>query len=278
MLKPQAPSVKAQPISTSSTSAGSIPARATACLTACAPRVAPWVMLKAPFQDLANPVRAVDTMTASVMMVSGNLSGGGSGQGLAFGNPLGDQRGRGPEVVAGAGGELLHPPGHLVQAHLVGIEHRAAAMGREPVAAEIDHVNVRGPQSDAFLEEAGALVDQGIDAAFDDLAIRDLAWRDAVFLPVSGKHLFDLGVGNGVAVARLIEIPALPRLLAEAAHFAQPVGALGVADMRHLHVAALAGGPGDVVTGKVEAAERPHGDAPLLQRLVHLPGGGALFH
>src|SRR5271165_7516902 len=186
MLEPQAPSVKAQPISTSSTSAGSIPARATACLTACAPRVAPWVMLKAPFQDLANPVRAVDTMTASVMMVSGNLSGGGSGQGLAFGNPLGDQRGRGPEVVAGAGGELLHPPGHLVQAHFVGIEHRTAAIRRKPVAAEVNHIDVRGPQGDTFLQEAGALIDQGIDAAFDNLSIGDLAGCDAIFLPVNG--------------------------------------------------------------------------------------------
>jgi hypothetical protein len=33
--------------------------------------VAPWVMLKAPFQLLARPVRAVETMTASIMV---NLS------------------------------------------------------------------------------------------------------------------------------------------------------------------------------------------------------------
>src|SRR5208283_754182 len=187
MLEPQAPSVKAQPISTSSTSAGSIPARATACLTECAPRVAPWVMLNEPFQDLANPVRAVDTITASVMMVSGNLATGGSGQGLAFGNPLGDQWGRGPEVVAGTGGELLHPPRHLVEAHLVGIEHRAAAMGREPVAAQVDDIDVRGPLGDAFLQEAGSLVDQSIDAAFDDLGIGDLAGRDPIFFPESRK-------------------------------------------------------------------------------------------
>ncbi len=65
MLTPVAPSGLAQPISTSSTSAGSIPARDTACCTTCPPRVAPWVMLKAPFQLLASAVRAVETMTAS---------------------------------------------------------------------------------------------------------------------------------------------------------------------------------------------------------------------
>jgi hypothetical protein len=55
MLLPVAPSGVAQPISTSSTSAGSMPARATACWTECPPSVAPWVMLKAPFQLLASP-------------------------------------------------------------------------------------------------------------------------------------------------------------------------------------------------------------------------------
>jgi hypothetical protein len=68
MLTPVAPSGLAQPISTSSTSAGSTPARATACWTAWPPSVAPWVMLKAPFQLLARGVRAVETMTASVMV------------------------------------------------------------------------------------------------------------------------------------------------------------------------------------------------------------------
>ena len=44
-----------------------MPARSTAALTAWPPSVAPWVMLKAPFQLLASGVRAVETMTALVM-------------------------------------------------------------------------------------------------------------------------------------------------------------------------------------------------------------------
>ncbi len=39
---------------TSSTSAASMPARSTAAFTAWPPSVAPWVMLKAPFQLLAS--------------------------------------------------------------------------------------------------------------------------------------------------------------------------------------------------------------------------------
>ena len=65
---PVAPSGLAQPISTSSTAPGSMPARSTAALTARPPSVAPWVMLKAPFQLLASGVRAVETMTARVMV------------------------------------------------------------------------------------------------------------------------------------------------------------------------------------------------------------------
>ncbi|MCY1552086.1 hypothetical protein D9M68_884610 [compost metagenome] len=70
MLAPVAPSGLAQPMMTSSTSAASMPARCTACCTAWPPSVAPWVMLKAPFQLLARGVRAVETMTALVMMES----------------------------------------------------------------------------------------------------------------------------------------------------------------------------------------------------------------
>ena len=71
MLAPVAPSGLAQPITTSSTSAGSIFARSMACFTAWPPIDAPCVMLKAPFQDLARAVRAVETMTASVIADSG---------------------------------------------------------------------------------------------------------------------------------------------------------------------------------------------------------------
>ena len=70
MFMPVAPSGLAQPINTSSTSPGSMPARCTACSIAWPPSVAPWVMLKAPFQLLASGVRAVETMTAWVMVNS----------------------------------------------------------------------------------------------------------------------------------------------------------------------------------------------------------------
>src|SRR6476619_6921574 len=113
MLLPVAPSGVAQPMMTSSTSAPSMPARSTAALTAWPPRVAPWVMLKAPFQLLASGVRAVETITALVMLGSCGLRGevfGGSAEGLAFGGQAGQQRRRlpGRGVVARVLREALH--------------------------------------------------------------------------------------------------------------------------------------------------------------------------
>ena len=70
MFWPVAPSGVAQPMITSSTSAGSSFARSSAALTTCPPMVAPWVMLSAPFQLLQSGVRAVETITASVMLIS----------------------------------------------------------------------------------------------------------------------------------------------------------------------------------------------------------------
>src|SRR5258707_574564 len=67
---PVARSGMAQPITTSSTSPGSTPARSTACLTTWPPSTAPWVMLKAPRNALPIGVRAVETITASGMLDS----------------------------------------------------------------------------------------------------------------------------------------------------------------------------------------------------------------
>ncbi len=71
MFQPVAPSGLAQPMITSSTSAGSTFARASACFTTWPPIFAPWVMLRAPLQLLQSGVRAVETITASVMGGSG---------------------------------------------------------------------------------------------------------------------------------------------------------------------------------------------------------------
>src|SRR6266496_538421 len=63
---------------------------------------------------------------------------------------------------------------HFVQAYGVGIEHRSAAIRRKAIAGEIDHVDVGGAQRDAFLQNVRAFVGKRVDAALDDLVVRDL--------------------------------------------------------------------------------------------------------
>src|SRR6185436_7702219 len=67
MFQPVAPSGLAQPMITSSTSSASTLARSRAACTACPPILAPCVMLSAPRQLLHSGVRAVETITASVI-------------------------------------------------------------------------------------------------------------------------------------------------------------------------------------------------------------------
>src|SRR3989475_8615471 len=70
MFWPVAPSGSAQPMTTSSTSPGSIPARFTAWAMTWPPMAAPCVLLNAPRYARPIGVRAVETMTASAMGLS----------------------------------------------------------------------------------------------------------------------------------------------------------------------------------------------------------------
>src|SRR3954462_10807107 len=150
MLKPVAPSGLAHPMITSSISPGSRPARSMAALTTWPPSVAPCVRLNAPRQDLVSAVRAVDTMTASTTgFSSGAFAGCGPVDGgvetAALGRQLRDEFRRLPERRIGVriARELAHAPGYLAEPDAAGMEHRATALHREAVAAEVDHVDVR---------------------------------------------------------------------------------------------------------------------------------------
>src|SRR6185295_379595 len=157
MLKPVAPSGFAQPMSTSSTEAGSMRARSMAARTTCPPSVAPCVRLKAPRQDLVNAVRAVDTMTASTtaLLLARTLAPGLHSRAcfrfrrgprpahgrrvLEAASPvrqLRDQARRFPELRIGmrVAGELAHAAHDASQTHAARVEHRAAARHRESIA------------------------------------------------------------------------------------------------------------------------------------------------
>src|SRR5580765_4540888 len=129
MLPPVAPSGVAQPMITSSTSAGASFARSTAAFTAWPPIVAPCVMLSAPRQLLQSGVRAVETITASVIEFP------------SFFRELHQERRRFPDFSPVAFLKSLNSVQNLVEPDGIRIEHRSTAVRREAVAGEIHHVD-----------------------------------------------------------------------------------------------------------------------------------------
>src|SRR5919201_3273919 len=233
MFQPLAPSGLAQPMMTSSISCGSTLARSSAACTTWPPIFAPCVMLSAPFQLLQSGVRAVETITASVI------------EPPSFFREFDEQRRGLPLVAVIALLESLDRAEHPVQSHGVGVEHRPAPIGREAVARQVHHIDVRRAERDALLENVRAFVGERIDAALDDFFIADRPRLVAHLTAVLREHVLDLPVGNGLAAPRLVAIPAAPGLLAVPALLGDAVGELAVDEVRPLLGAALADLPAD---------------------------------
>src|SRR5216683_2969262 len=274
MLPPVVPSGSAQPMMTSSTSPGSIFARSTAARTAWPPSVAPWVMFRAPRHDFARPVRAVETMTASVMDCSSSCV-----EGLALGRKALQERRGLPEL--GLGVRVLREPidgAHDVEeADGVRMEHRPAAEWREAISRQIHQVDIGGALGDPLLEDERAFVDQREDAALHDLLVADLAARNAGFPGIGDDQLVHDRIGNRVAFSRLISIPTSRGLLSKAPHLAQSIrDDLSLAAWL-LGVAALADQPAHVAARKVRHAKRAHRHPEAFHRAVDLRGQRAFL-
>src|SRR6185503_5948694 len=184
MFQPVAPSGLAQPMITSSTSSASTFARSSAACTTWPPIFAPCVRLSAPRQLLQSGVRAVETITASFIEFP------------SFLGELDEQRRGFPLRPLVAFLEALDRAQNLVQPDGVGVEHRPAAVRREAVAGQVDHVDVGGAQRDAFVEDVGAFVHQCVDQALHDFLVRDLARLHAYLGSVFFEYFFCFRVGH----------------------------------------------------------------------------------
>src|SRR5256886_9651978 len=151
-----------------------------------------------------------------------------------------EQRRRLQRGIVGLLGVIRQPVGDVLEADLVGIEHRAAAVDRPAIAIEPDYVDVARTRRDALFEDARTLVDHRVHHALQDFVVADDALLAAETLQGLVDQLFDLGIGQRRARAALILVVALAGLLAEAAGFAQRVG-----DFR-LDAAVLARAPADI--------------------------------
>src|SRR5215510_12571882 len=214
---------------TSSTSLGSSPGTLPiAWRIAWAARSSGRVALNEPLTLLESGVRELATMTASLMTVT---SLGGIVEPAALGCKPDEQRG-GLPVIAEPPAIVLDPAQHGRRADGVGVEHRAAAVARKPEAIAVDDVDVAGAQRESVLEHARALVGQGGHDARQDLVVGDGPAGDAAARGGGGGDLVDQRVGDAVAAAGLVAVPAGARLLAVAAQGVELIGHLGLRALR----------------------------------------------
>src|SRR5690606_1714226 len=191
-----------------------------------------------------------------------------------FDEPL-QQRCRLPLCAAEALVIALDGLQDLVEANLVGPEHRSTPIDREAVAVNPDHVDIRRALSDAFLEDLGALVDHHVHAALEDFLLADLARGDALLLTELLDQAIDLGVGDGRAAAFLVAVDTGVGLLPQTTLLGELVQPAG----RHVPagLAPLLPNPvADVDAGQVRHGKLAHGDAEIGQHLVDLGRRGPL--
>src|SRR5262245_57830376 len=119
--------------------------------------------------------------------------------------------------------EARHVDVHLLEPYLVGVEHGAAAIAREAVAVEVRHVDVARAERNALLEDARAFVDEGPQAALEDLVVTHLPALDAAFPRARRDDGFHGRVGLGRPAPGVVPVPARARLLPEAPLLAEPV-------------------------------------------------------
>src|SRR6266550_3288303 len=138
----------------------------------------------------------------------------------------------------------------MLQADLIGIEHRAAAIDRPAIAIEPDHVDIARTRGDALFQYPRALVDHRIHHALEDFLVADDAALAAK--PCQGlvDQLLDVRIGQRRARTALIFVVTLAGLLAEASGLAQRVR-----DLR-LDAAILPRAPADIEAGEIAHRER----------------------
>src|ERR1700736_5979694 len=93
------------------------------------------------------------------------------------------------------------------EAHGVGIPHRAATMGREAVAVDINNVDVRSAQREAFLQNAHTFVHQSVEAAIRDFGGGDLSLYNTGFFDPLANEFANGRIRSGAPLV-VVFVPA----------------------------------------------------------------------
>src|SRR5262249_5122432 len=164
--------------------------------------------------------------------------------------------------------EFANPVQDPWQPYGISIPHRAAPMDREAISIQVDDVDIDRSERVALFQDSGSLVDQGIDAAIDNLFGRDLPLLDPGFGGPFSDQVGHFRVAVGPAIL-IILVPARAGLLPVTAHLTQPVlgNRLAFTGLLQMPVL-LANAPPDVQSGEVSSRHRPHRHAKVIKRFV----------
>ena len=155
--------------------------------------------------------------------------------------------------------------------------HGPAPKNWEPVARDVDHVDVTGFGGDALLQNASAFIDQGEDQALDDFFIGDFSKGQAMLRAMVVQELLHQGGMHRISFSACVIVPTGASFLPKATQVADQVNHGAVLHVRCFLVAPFSDGPPNVVARQVAHLERSHGKPEAFNGLIDLFGRAALF-
>ena len=118
---------------------------------------------------------------------------------------------------------------HGFEANAVSVKHGTTKIGREAIAIDVDDINIAGALGNAFFQNFGSFVHQGVHQPLDDFLTADRPPRHPLFFGVIDNQLLNARVGSGGAIAGGVGVIPGAGLLAVASELTNTVGNRAVA-------------------------------------------------
>ena len=166
------------------------------------------------------------------------------------------------------------------EADAVGVKHGTAKIGWKAVSIDVDDINIAGALGNAFFQNLGPLVHQGVHQPLNDFLTADRPPSHPFFFGVVDNQLLNGRVGPGGTITGCVGVIAGAGLLAVASLLTDTVGNRAVARAFRQAVRQafpLSNAPAHVETGQVAHGEGPHGQTQVVDRAIHILGQAALF-
>jgi len=155
-------------------------------------------------------VRAVETITADVMIFSLDKFLSGLVKCLTSSGQLGEQRSGLPEggIVERILGKTCHGFHHVEQSFLICVVHRAASINRETVTRDVDHVDIAGFVGNALFQNVSSFVNKRTSLGITARKIGDeeIVQRLVYALVNEAAYILEEGIANKASDIDMIYI------------------------------------------------------------------------